>query len=84
LGAPSIAKVLPPIRKAAQRLEASPAQVLFAWLIRSGHQPLTGTRCGDDGGGIDKWGQVLVTRMRRMRRMMMMMPAFIMFYCHRD
>lgn len=36
--------VLPPIRKATQRLEASPAQVLFAWLIRSGHQPLTGTR----------------------------------------
>eukprot|EP00435_Cladocopium_sp_Y103_P012568 s252_g3.t1 len=35
---------LPPIRKAAQRLNASPAQVLFAWLIRSGHQPLTGTR----------------------------------------
>jgi len=35
---------MPPIRKAAQRLKATPAQVLFAWLIRSGHQPLTGTR----------------------------------------
>ena len=37
-------EAMPPIRKAAQRLKATPAQVLFAWLIRSGHQPLTGTR----------------------------------------
>ncbi len=37
-------EAMPPVRKAAQRLKATPAQVLFAWLIRSGHQPLTGTR----------------------------------------
>ncbi|CAK9021035.1 NADPH-dependent conjugated polyketone reductase C2 (CPR) (2-dehydropantolactone reductase) (2-dehydropantolactone reductase (A-specific)) (Ketopantoyl-lactone reductase) [Durusdinium trenchii] len=35
---------MPPIRAAARRLSATPAQVLFAWLIRSGHQPLTGTK----------------------------------------
>ncbi|CAJ1367241.1 unnamed protein product [Effrenium voratum] len=34
----------PPVRKAAGRLNATPAQVLFAWLVRSGHQPLTGTK----------------------------------------
>jgi len=29
---------------AASRLHATPAQVLFRWLIQSGHQPLTGTK----------------------------------------
>uniref|UniRef100_A0A7S3JYP2 NADP-dependent oxidoreductase domain-containing protein n=1 Tax=Aureoumbra lagunensis TaxID=44058 RepID=A0A7S3JYP2_9STRA len=32
-----------PIRQAATRLEATPPQILFAWLIKQGHQPLTGT-----------------------------------------
>lgn len=33
-----------PIRNAAQRLGATPEQVLFRWLIQGGHQPLTGTK----------------------------------------
>lgn len=33
-----------PISNAATRLRATPAQVLFRWLIQSGHQPLTGTK----------------------------------------
>lgn len=33
-----------PVRRAATRLRATPAQVLFRWLIQSGHQPLTGTK----------------------------------------
>lgn len=32
------------IRRAAQRLRATPEQVLFRWLIQCGHQPLTGTK----------------------------------------
>uniref|UniRef100_A0A7S4RR86 NADP-dependent oxidoreductase domain-containing protein n=1 Tax=Alexandrium monilatum TaxID=311494 RepID=A0A7S4RR86_9DINO len=32
-----------PMQRAASRLHATPAQVLFRWLIQSGHQPLTGT-----------------------------------------
>ena len=32
-----------PVRAAAARLKATPQQVLFRWLIQSGHQPLTGT-----------------------------------------
>ena len=35
---------LPAIRKACERLEATGPQILFAWLIQSGHQPLTGTK----------------------------------------
>lgn len=31
------------VRRAAKRQGATPAQVLFRWLIQSGHQPLTGT-----------------------------------------
>jgi len=33
-----------PVREAAGRLRATPEQVLFCWLVQSGHQPLTGTR----------------------------------------
>jgi len=33
-----------PIRKVVARLGVTPAQVLFRWLIQSGHQPLTGTK----------------------------------------
>eukprot|EP00933_Yihiella_yeosuensis_P041444 TRINITY_DN35834_c0_g1_i1.p1 TRINITY_DN35834_c0_g1~~TRINITY_DN35834_c0_g1_i1.p1 ORF type:complete len:372 (-),score=64.87 TRINITY_DN35834_c0_g1_i1:100-1215(-) len=33
-----------PVRRAASRLRATPQQVLFRWLIQSGHQPLTGTK----------------------------------------
>lgn len=32
------------ISRATARLEATPQQVLFRWLIQSGHQPLTGTK----------------------------------------
>mmetsp|Transcript_28279 Transcript_28279/g.86691 ORF Transcript_28279/g.86691 Transcript_28279/m.86691 type:complete len:340 (+) Transcript_28279:33-1052(+) len=31
------------LRAPAARLDATPEQILFAWLIRAGHQPLTGT-----------------------------------------
>eukprot|EP00439_Symbiodinium_sp_Y106_P075243 s846_g14.t2 len=34
----------PPVQSAAERLRATPAQILFRWLIQSGHQPLTGTK----------------------------------------
>lgn len=34
----------PPVLRIAERLQATPAQVLFRWLIQAGHQPLTGTR----------------------------------------
>lgn len=33
-----------PVQRAAGRLGVTPAQVLFCWLIQSGHQPLTGTK----------------------------------------
>lgn len=33
-----------PVQSAARRLRATPPQVLFRWLIQSGHQPLTGTK----------------------------------------
>lgn len=33
-----------PVAIAAHRLRATPQQVLFCWLVQSGHQPLTGTR----------------------------------------
>jgi len=33
-----------PLRAAAARLQATPQQVMFGWLIQSGHQPLTGTK----------------------------------------
>jgi len=36
-----------PIADAARRLGVTPPQVLFAWLIRAGHQPLTGTTSED-------------------------------------
>ena len=39
---PGILKSLP-IQTAAERLRATPEQVLFCWLIQSGYQPLTGT-----------------------------------------
>eukprot|EP00928_Gymnodinium_smaydae_P084627 TRINITY_DN67913_c0_g1_i1.p1 TRINITY_DN67913_c0_g1~~TRINITY_DN67913_c0_g1_i1.p1 ORF type:complete len:338 (+),score=15.32 TRINITY_DN67913_c0_g1_i1:34-1047(+) len=32
------------VQRAASRLNATPAQVLFRWLVQSGHQPLTGTK----------------------------------------
>lgn len=51
-------KEMPPIRAAARRLSATPAQVLFAWLIRSGHQPLTGTKplgSSAEGGSLGLW-----------------------------
>jgi len=37
----------PPVQSAAQRLRATPAQILFRWLIQSGHQPLTGTKSSE-------------------------------------
>ncbi|CAE7757574.1 cpr-c2 [Symbiodinium microadriaticum] len=37
----------PPVQSAAERLRATPAQILFRWLIQSGHQPLTGTKSSD-------------------------------------
>lgn len=35
------------VKRTAKRLEATPAQVLFRWLIQSGHQPLTGTKSSE-------------------------------------
>ena len=32
-----------PITQVARRLDVTPAQILFAWLIHQGYQPLTGT-----------------------------------------
>lgn len=37
----------PPVQSAAERLRATPGQILFRWLIQSGHQPLTGTKSSD-------------------------------------
>jgi len=36
-----------PVAGAAERLNATPQQVLFCWLIQSGHQPLTGTKSAE-------------------------------------
>lgn len=33
-----------PVEAAARRLGATPAQVLFRWMVQAGHQPLTGTK----------------------------------------
>jgi len=32
------------VQDAAMRMQATPEQVLFCWLIQAGHQPLTGTK----------------------------------------
>lgn len=33
-----------PVKTAAKRLDKTPQQILFAWLVAQGHQPLTGTK----------------------------------------
>jgi len=44
-----------PILAAAAARAGTPAQVLFRWLIQSGHQPLTGTSHGIIWSKIWQW-----------------------------